>query len=62
MRKVYKKCPLHSLLAEYLEQHLSKVLTSIVKIQEVMVHNTKSNSIPHKENQNIKGRSYFFYF
>ena len=50
-------CPLHNFLAESLEQLLLKGLTNIVKIQEVIARRTKSNSILHKENQNIKGFS-----
>ena len=53
----FKKCPLHNLLAEYLEQLLSKGLTNIVKIQEVIARKTRSNSVAPKENQNIKGFS-----
>ena len=51
------KCPLHNLLAECLEQFLSKGLLNIVKIQEVIARIMKSNSILHKKNQNIKGFS-----
>ena len=51
------KSPFHNLFAECLEQLLSKGLTNIVEIQEVIARRTKSNSILHKENQNIEGFS-----
>ena len=49
------KCLLRNSLAEYLEQLQLKNLTNMVKIQEVIARRTKSNSILHIENQNVKG-------
>ena len=52
----------HNLLAEYLEQLLPKILTNIVKIQEVLARRKRWNSVALKENQNIKGFSPNNYF
>ena len=48
------KCPLHNLLAKCLEQLKLNDLINIVKMQKVIAHRMRSNSVHHKENQNIK--------
>ena len=50
------KCPC-MLLVECLEQLLLKGLVNIVKMQEVINHRMRSNSVVHKDNQNVKGFS-----
>ena len=48
------KCALHNLIVECLEQLQLKGLTNIVKMQDIIVRKTRSNSITPKENKNIK--------